>query len=178
MDKKLLITCLATGLVTTVLSVGLFYSGIFIFTLLGIILIPGFLFGLAVTNHYKEISSRQKTLFISISTLVYIVCALTTFYLSGSTSNISIVLFSTFSLPLITLLFNNFIKKLKNIQASLLIGALGGFLTGIIMFSILYFVDEKVQGESGSALLILSNLLIFPIWQTFFALTIKVDCNV
>ncbi|MES2515921.1 MAG: hypothetical protein V4580_17335 [Bacteroidota bacterium] len=178
MDKKLILICITTGIGTTILSGGLFFCGIFLLMFLGALLIPGLLFGLVLSLYYKDISTRQKLAFIIICSITYLISALTTFYLSGATNDMAIVLISTFSLPLTALFFDRFIKKLKSKRNSLAIGIAGGFLVDLIMHVLLHFVNNNVQGESGAVILTLTHLLIFPLWHTVFALTTRLDVNV
>lgn len=177
MDKKLTIICLTSGIATTVITSGLFFIGLFYISVLGTLLLPGLLFSIVLTKHFKNITSKNKLFFILTSVVIYFVSALTTFYLNGATQGITLILLSFISIILLTVSFDSFVKKLKNMKKSIVISFLGGLLSGLIIFTLSYFIktsdDIKMQGENGAVMIMLVQLLIFPLWQTAFGLSIK-----
>ncbi|HRG00373.1 MAG TPA: hypothetical protein PKZ75_04615 [Bacteroidia bacterium] len=177
MDKKLIFTCLITGIITTVVSGLLFLSGVFLFSLLGTFFIPGLLFGLVVSTYFNDGESTHRFIFTIICSIIYLFSAFITFYLNAATNYIVLAFYSTLTLPLITLLFDSLIKKLENKKKSLTIALIGGFFSGIIIYALLHFIRLSniinFQGENGAFAETITQLLIFPFWQTFFAFTIK-----
>lgn len=174
MDKKFIITCFTTGIITTILTSGLFISGVFLFSFFGALIIPSLLFGLVMTRYFSDITFKSKLIFTSISFIIYLFSAFTSFYLNAATNYIALVLLSTFTLPLITIIFDNTIKKSGEQKSSILIALIGGCLSGLIIYFLQYLIKIKLQGENAALALILVQFLIFPFWQFAFALSVKI----
>jgi hypothetical protein len=94
--------------------------------------------------------------------------------LNAATNYIALVLLSTFTLPLITIIFDSTIKKSGEEKSSILIALIGGFLSGLIIYTLQYLIKIKLQGENAALALLLIQFLIFPFWQFAFALSVKI----
>ncbi len=173
MDKKLILICLSTGILTTLITGGLARQGILLYFLTGTLLIPPVLFSFVLTTYYKTISRKHYVIFTCLCSIIYVFSAVMTFNLDSFANGLAFIFFSTLTLPLITLIFNSIIKKLTNLKKSVTIAIIGGFASGFIIFCLTHLFKTRFISMNQDINSSFIQLLIYPMWQTAFGMTVK-----
>lgn len=174
MNFKLIFLCLLCGLLTAVLLLTFFCLmpelGLFF-----IFVLPGIIFGLVLTKYFK----RSNPLFIIASAVIYFICALFNTMFMAKTYELIIIACSLGGMLSLLGVFNNRVVPLANFRKAALIGSIGSVVSALVIVALVYYIDHSSEfnGEGADVLMIMSNFLIFPLWQTAFAMAIKTQPN-